>query len=529
MKKVEPSTNAGSQRQWMSPWAVRWRPRRGLRLATTANAIAILLLFILGSARLTAAPLLKLRVGKAYQHAAIITVHGVVDQIQQEAIIRRIHQATELHASLLIFRFRSTTGLLHSALAAAHAIAACHIPTVAYVRSAAIGPALLMAAACRSIIMHRHAVIGDGQVFQSQQPLHFAAGTPVPQGKPMKWLFHCARNNGYPAALLAAMVDPEVVLDEVSNRQTGQTRLVTPGLRRKWMLQTIPGHRGNHPWVFIRRFKRAGAVLTLSGRRAKQFGLAVATVRSRSALLAKLNVTQIKVPVLRLSLMEHAMRLLVSPGIRFLLILVLVVAGWLTLTHPGWHLPILVGIVALGLLLGAPMLTGVGQWWEIVLAGAGILLIFYDIFHFGGLGLLAIPGFVLVLIGVGCSLIPLNAGYTSPEPVLTAAQISGGVLAAALLFGIIACLLIVQFMHRLPGTRRMVLAPPKPAESAMTDNSGLFAGSIGRAVSDLRPAGKANFDGQLTDVVTSGEYISAGTPIVVLGRTQQQWMVKALG
>lgn len=467
--------------------------------------------------------------GRAYRHAAIITVHGVVDQIQVVAIARRIHLATERHASLLIFRFRSSTGLVSSALRAAQIIAQCKIATVAYIRSQAIGPALLMAVACNKIIMHHHAVIGDGQVFQTRERLRFTAGAPQPHGKLLQWLWHCAHVNGYSKVILAAMADPTVVLDEVSNRQTGKTELVTPASRRKLMRETVQGHPGHHPWEFVRRFKSAGTVLTLSAERARQFGISTATVQSRSALLAQLNVAAIRVPVLRLDFMEHALRVLVSPGVRFFLIVVLVIAGWLTLTHPGWHVPILVGLAALGVLLGAPMLTGVGQWWEIILAAVGIILIMFDIFHFGGIGLLAIPGFVLVLISVGLSLVPLTGGYTSFRPVLSAAQISGGVLVGALLCGIITTVLGVRFMHRLPGARRMVLIPPKPAAGAAANAvAEPFIGCIGRSVSDLRPGGKANFDGRLTDVVTRGEYIAAGTPIMVLGRTQQQWLVRAI-
>lgn len=528
MKKIGLTSEAASRWLAIRSAALYSQKTHRVRLAAIAVVVALVILFQFSAIRPAVGRPLRAPAGRAYRHAAIITIHGMVDQIQVAAIERRIHAAAELHASLLIFRFRSSTGLVSSALAAAKLITQCNVPTAAYIRTTAIGPSLLMAVACKQIVMHRRAVLGDGQVFQTRQLLKFGAGAAKPHGQTLQWLLHCARINGYSPPILAAMADPAVVLDEVSNRKTGTTRLVTPTERRVLMRETMKGHSGDHPWMFVRRFKPAGTVLTLSAKRARQFGLSIATVQSRSALLTQLNVTAIRVPVLRLSFMEHALRWLVSPGVRFVLIVILVIAGWLTLTHPGWHVPILVGLGALGLLLGAPLLTGVGQWWEVILAGVGILLIVFDIFHFGGLGLLAIPGFVLVLIGVGSSLVPLGGGYTSLGPVLSAAQVSGGVLAVALLSGIIASLLVVRYMYRLPATRRMVLTPPKATTGTAADASELFVGSIGRAVSDLRPAGKANFDGRLTDVVTSGEYISAGTPIMVLGRTQQQWLVRAI-
>ncbi|MCP3874021.1 MAG: serine protease [Desulfobacteraceae bacterium] len=47
----------------------------------------------------------------------------------------------------------------------------------------------------------------------------------------------------------------------------------------------------------------------------------------------------------------------------------------------------------------------------------------------------------------------------------------------------------------------------------------------GNSVTDLRPAGMAQINSQRVDVVTDGEYIDAGTPIVVTGVTGNQIVV----
>lgn len=507
------------------------------RFCTMAGAVVIWVLVLTAACLLSAATgaeavgrpaVLQPLNAKSFRHAAIITVNGNIDQVQAAAIKRRIHAAIQQHASALIFRFNSSTGLVSAAMQAAEAISSCKLPTVAYIRRTAIGPSILMVIACDRIVMHREAILGDGQTFEVRQRLTFSGGAEPVKDRPLKFILNQAAAHHYPLPIVAAMVDISIVLDEISNRVTGRTELVTPQRRRAMMEQTVPGKPADHPWTFVKRFKPAGTVLMLSARRARQFGLSAATVRSRSALLAYLNVTAVRVPVLRLDFTEHAIRALMSPEARFILIIILVIAGWLTLTHPGWHVPILIGLAALGLLLGAPMLTGVGQWWEIALAAVGVLLIVYDIFHFGGLGLLAVPGFVLILIGIGASLVPLAGGFTSSGPLWSAAQESGGVLAGALLAGIIAGIVLMRYLHRIPGARRMILSPPAPVSARSADASEPFVGAIGRAVSDLRPSGKANFDGRLTDVVTDGEYIAAGTAIAVTGKAQQQLKVRAL-
>jgi membrane-bound ClpP family serine protease len=48
----------------------------------------------------------------------------------------------------------------------------------------------------------------------------------------------------------------------------------------------------------------------------------------------------------------------------------------------------------------------------------------------------------------------------------------------------------------------------------------------GKSVTDLRPAGIAMFNGKRLDVVTDGDYIEAGTPIIVTGVTGNQIIVE---
>lgn len=67
------------------------------------------------------------------------------------------------------------------------------------------------------------------------------------------------------------------------------------------------------------------------------------------------------------------------------------------------------------------------------------------------------------------------------------------------------------------------------ASSGVASQSEAMAGyekKIGEAVTDLRPAGMAVIGGQRLDVVTDGEYLDAGTPIVVTRVTGNQIIVE---
>jgi|DEB0MinimDraft_6_1074348.scaffolds.fasta_scaffold526357_1 membrane-bound serine protease (ClpP class) len=52
-------------------------------------------------------------------------------------------------------------------------------------------------------------------------------------------------------------------------------------------------------------------------------------------------------------------------------------------------------------------------------------------------------------------------------------------------------------------------------------------GSVGVALSPLRPAGRAEFDGRTFDVRSVGDYVEAGTAVRTLGTEGSSLLVEA--
>ncbi len=64
--------------------------------------------------------------------------------------------------------------------------------------------------------------------------------------------------------------------------------------------------------------------------------------------------------------------------------------------------------------------------------------------------------------------------------------------------------------------------------SAVDHGLARFVGTEGVALSLLRPAGVARFDGQRVDVTTRGESIEANTPVRAIRFTSNQLQVEAI-
>jgi membrane-bound serine protease (ClpP class) len=212
--------------------------------------------------------------------------------------------------------------------------------------------------------------------------------------------------------------------------------------------------------------------------------------------------------------------------VRFMLFVAMMVLAVVEFTHPGSSIPGIAAVVCLVLLVGAPFLTGLAQAWEIVLIVLGVAIIAADLFFFGGIGFLAIPGFVLMAIGLIASFVPMEPGRFIPTLPGTADAVWRGL--AVVVFGSLAALGVFAFLSRYlyttPGFKHLQLAPSGTGTDAPNikdaadrpANEAVFIGAMGRATTDLRPAGKVRFDDHLVDVVSYGSFIPQGTEIEVV-------------
>lgn len=84
----------------------------------------------------------------------------------------------------------------------------------------------------------------------------------------------------------------------------------------------------------------------------------------------------------------------------------------------------------------------------------------------------------------------------------------------------------LRLLARSPATLRKKLSREDGVVSQDPELD-MYLGREGTASSDLRPAGMALIDGKRVDVVSQGDYIAQGAPIVVTAVTGNQIIVKA--
>jgi membrane-bound serine protease (ClpP class) len=101
-----------------------------------------------------------------------------------------------------------------------------------------------------------------------------------------------------------------------------------------------------------------------------------------------------------------------------------------------------------------------------------------------------------------------------------------------------AAILIVILARFLPQTsvyRRFILSTTNPPGPSLAGVPRAFArelplapGMQGRALTILRPSGKAEFENHVVDVVTEGEFIAAETPVAIVSTDGMRVVVKGV-
>lgn len=193
---------------------------------------------------------------------------------------------------------------------------------------------------------------------------------------------------------------------------------------------------------------------------------------------------------------------------------------------PGASLPGVAGACLLVLYFFGHYVAGLAGWEEIVLVAAGIALLAVEVFAFPGMGILAIAGVALIVVGVVMGLIPHLPHGTPPLPDVRELQWPDFVqaallrLLAALGLGGLGAWGLSKILPKTPVYRDLILKQELTrTEGYVSHTAAYYAdlpGKVGVAETLLRPAGIATINGARCDVVSSGDLIPKGTAVRVI-------------
>lgn len=264
-----------------------------------------------------------------------------------------------------------------------------------------------------------------------------------------------------------------------------------------------------------------GGLLTLTTTDLERYGFAERIVRNDEQLLQFFGGATLT--RLDSTWSESLARFLDSFFVKGLLVVVFLLALFTEMAAPGIGLAGGVALFCLALLVAPQFLVGAASWWGIAAIVGGLGLILVEIFVLPGFGIPGVSGIILMLFGL-LGVIVGPGGFTRPGAGEDLAY-AAATLLLALFTAAVGMYFISKHYRTIPLMNRLILVEhvgeEKPATllSAMaaTETDGVVSvGDIGVAITPLRPAGTAEINDKLVDVVSEFGFVDSGRRVRVI-------------
>lgn len=415
------------------------------------------------------------------------------------------NEINDHHVNWIGLRIDSTGGDLEDCLQLANTLAELdsnEVRTIAYVPVEASGGAALVALACDQLVMQPDAHVGGkGSVELDRSTVE--AGTIAIRDS-------LAGEADQSWSLLAALVAPDLEVFSYRNTETGDVRYFSKAEAKE--------QEDAKDWRQDAKITTDGEPLRLSSQQADEFGVAWHVVEGLDELKQLYGFEadpRVAEPNWALELVEA----LSSPALTVFLIAIGFIGIYVELHSPGVGIGGFIAAVAFMLFFWSKFLHGTAGWLEVLLFTGGIFCLLLELLVLPGFGVFGLGGGAMIL----ASLVLASQTFVLPqtESQLVELRQSLMVVAASTACIVVVALGLRRYLPETPVFRTLLLNPPADDElvdldyrEAVADFSHLV-GQQGTASTNLMPSGKAEFDGQLVDVISDGMPIDRGQSVVV--------------
>ena len=515
--------------------------------------------------------------GRKADKVAIIPVHGPIDGVTLVSLERRLAEASEQGADAVVLELDTPGGSLDATFQILELIRTEAPPnTIAWIRPKAFSAGTIIALATREIVTTPTGVFGDAAPIQALpmvglQELPAAERAKI-EAPLLSEVVGDARRQGWDEKLVQAFVAVDIELWLIRNRKTGDRLFVDaaeyerifgeppvatriqrlpaapprdpetgrlPGARvdrgetpatieeRDKAIEFVQELPSNRPvlgpedaedWIPLGQVVSRDELLVLRSDEATAYGLSSGEIADEKELRDFFAASETF--RIRESWSEGLVRFLTLWPVRAVLIAVLLIAFFIEAAAPGYGVFGLIALVSLALLLGAPLLAGLSEWWTVLAVVSGFGLVAVELFLLPGLGVPGIVGGLLIFAG-------LVGSFISGNPLDPAVRLDLFRGIAATMLGMLGAGIGIWFAWRsVPGSRfgrSMVLAAEiggaKVAGSMppSEERSPTFTpGEIGTAITPLRTAGRVRIGDHVVDARSTGAFIETGAEVKVV-------------
>ncbi len=470
-------------------------------------------------ATLTAWPCeLRSEEGPKFDQVVLIEFNGPIYTLSEQYLYRKLDEAQRRGADLVIIEIDSPGGEIEATMRIGQRLR--DLPwaeTVAFVPREALSGAALFSLGCDEIIIAPSAVFGDaGPIFMGEDFLFKHAPEKIRTDLVAR-VRELAESQNRPPALAEAMVDMNLIVYRVKNRDTGQVTFMSQ--------EEIDSSDDPEVWEKLKPVfeSREEKFLEVTGKRAVELNLADGMAASRDELSERYPSRADRIE-LQWNNVDWAVLILNHPIVTGLLFVVALIALYIEFASPGIGVGGLAALLCFSLFFWSRFLGGTAEWLEVILFLSGLALIGVEVFVIPGFGVWGVTGIVLL----ASSLVLASEPFLVPKTQQDLTSLTR-TLATVLGSGVV-CIIIAAWltsrMGKIPVLSRFALTPPgsdssssvviEASTAGLEDQLDIEIGQQGVADSPLRPAGKIQIGEHFVDVVSDGTFIEVGETVRVV-------------
>ena len=376
------------------------------------------------------------------------------------------------------------------------------IRTVAYVPREARSDAALIAVACDKVAVETDAILGGGGAtnFSSEEMAAAAiSAQEILSQKGRSW------------SLPVAMIDSERVVHRY--------QLIGSTTSEYFCDEELSQQSDPEGWRRGEEVSATGELLQLTGEQAREMRIAHEVVADYAEFQ---QAFQLESPpqVLEANWAQQFIGALANRRVAAGLLMIGFLALLIELNAPGIGVGGFVASVCFLLFFWSNFLSGTAGWLEVLLFLAGMVFISLEVLVLPGFGIFGLGGAMMVI----ASLVLASQTFIIPQNAYQMQQLPRSLLmVATALAGVgIGAILLHRFLGDSPLMRRFILQPAEGEAAAELERRESVVrydhllNKQGYTTTQLTPSGKADFEGQLYDVVSDGLLIPRATNVEVV-------------
>jgi len=403
-----------------------------------------------------------------------VELSGAIDRGLAPYIERVLREAKD--ADAIIFEMNTLGGFVDSAIQIRDALLNSDRQTITFINKRAISAGALIAFSTTHIVMSPGASIGAATPIQVD-----ITNTVNPVNEKYLSYFRAemratAEKTGRRGDIAEAMVDPDMEI---------------PGISEK------------------------GKLLTLTTDDALKYGIAEQNANTFEEALALFGLSGAHVVTIDMNWAERLVRVITSPTVSLLLMMLGFIGVFIEFKTPGFGLPGTVGVLCLSLFFWGHFLVRLAGWEEVILFTAGVILLMLELLVIPGFGVVGVLGIVAIFTSLVLSLIGRFDLMTFGDLVNMAIS----KVIAALIGSLIVSIVFFKIFPRTSVGKQVILTTAQEHEEgyvAQKMERRDLLGLIGESLTPLHPSGTVAIDEKRYDVVTEGEFVEKGRQVEVI-------------